>query len=272
MQVVIQPNAQSAVALVANIIEGVLRDRPPTVLGLATGSTMEAVYAQLRIFHRDQGLDFSACRTFNLDEYVGLPASHPNSYRFYMNHHLFNHVNIDLQNTHLPDGMAADLDAEGQRYERLIDNAGGIDFQLLGIGRSGHIGFNEPLSAFHSRTRVEWLTPATLEQNAPLFKNGTAMPHQAMTMGVGTILDSRRCLLLATGAEKADILARAVEGPLTAMVPASALQLHANCIVVADEAAASHLQGRKDYQLAFQSDPKWTRFLPSAPMASAACG
>ena len=265
MQVIIQPEAAAAVELVAQVIAGALRDRPHLVLGLATGSTMEAVYARLCAIHRDEGLDFSACRTFNLDEYVGLPGDHPNSYRYYMNRHLFSQVNIDLRNTHLPDGTAADLAAECKKYEDLMDAAGGIELQLLGIGRSGHIGFNEPLSAFNSRTRVEWLATATLDQNAPHFPDAAQMPRQAITMGVGTIMDARRCLLLATGPDKAGVLARAVEGPLTGMVPASALQLHPDCLVVTDDDAASRLKGKRDYQQAFQNDPKWKRFLPSTP-------
>ncbi|MGA2243585.1 MAG: glucosamine-6-phosphate deaminase [Verrucomicrobiota bacterium] len=264
MQVVIQPDARAAAELVARAIAGALRDRPRLVLGLATGSTMEAVYARLAALHREEGLDFSACRTFNLDEYVGLPGDHPNSYRYYMNRHLFSQVNIDLRNTHLPDGTAADLEAECRKYEGLIERAGGIDLQLLGIGRSGHIGFNEPRSAFDSRTRVECLATATLEQNAPHFKNAASMPRQAITMGVGTILKCRRCLLLATGAEKARVLAHAVEGPLTTLVPASALQLHADCTVVADKAAGGRLKGNRDYQLAVQNDPQWKRFLQPA--------
>jgi glucosamine-6-phosphate deaminase len=254
------------VELVAQIIAAALRDRPRLVLGLATGSTMEAVYARLSALHREEALDFSACRTFNLDEYVGLPAGDPNSYRFYMNQRLFSQVNIPLENTHLPDGTAPDLEAECRKYEASIDSAGGIDLQLLGIGRSGHIGFNEPPSAFQSRTRVERLTSATLEQNSPHFQVPSQMPRQAITMGVGTILDSRRCLLLATGQDKAEILARAVEGPLTAMVPASALQMHACCTVVTDEAAASRLKGKKDYQQSFQNDPQWQRFLHPAAL------
>ncbi|HUC86422.1 MAG TPA: glucosamine-6-phosphate deaminase [Candidatus Acidoferrales bacterium] len=270
MQVVIQPDAMAAAELVAQVVAGALRERPRLVLGLATGSTMDAVYARLCALHRVEGLDFSACRTFNLDEYVGLPASHPNSYRHYMNQHLFSQVNIDQGNTHVPDGAAPDLEAECRKYEGLIDQAGGIDLQLLGIGRSGHIGFNEPLSALNSRTRVEWLAAATLEQNAPHFKNAVQMPRRAITMGVGTILDCRRCLLLATGPDKADILARAVEGPLTAMVPASALQMHPDCTVIADQAAASRLKGKRDYQVASQNDPKWKRFLSSAPAVAGA--
>lgn len=265
MEVIIQPNAGAAVGLVARIIAGQVRLHPRPVLGLATGGTMAGVYARLVKMHHEEGLDFSRCRTFNLDEYVGLPGDHRNSYRHYMNHHLFNQVNIDLRNTHLPDGMAADLAAECEKYERLIDQSGGIDLQLLGIGRSGHIGFNEPLSAFNSRTRVESLVPATIEQNMQFFEAGETMPRRAITMGVGTILDCRRCVMLATGADKAEMVARAVEGPLTSMVSASALQMHPDCTVVVDAAAGSQLKGARHYQWIFENDPKWKSFRETAP-------
>jgi glucosamine-6-phosphate deaminase len=210
--------------------------------------------------HRDQHLDFSLCRTFNLDEYVGLPGSDRHSYRHYMNHHLFLQVNIDLRNTHLPDGTVADLEAECARYEALIARFGGIDLQLLGLGRAGHLGFNEPLSALRSRTRVKALAPATLSQNAPLFEDPTEMPRRAVTMGVGTILECRRCLLLATGQEKAEIIAQAVEGPITAMISATALQLHPRCTVVVDEAAGSQLKGGDYYRWIFENEPEWESF------------
>ena len=260
MEVIIRPTAEEASALVAGMIGRELHSNPQLVLGLATGRTMEAVYARLVRMHRDESLDFSLCRTFNLDEYVNLPASDRHSYRHYMNHHLFLQVNVDLRNTYLPDGMATDLDAECMRYEELIRRFGGIDFQLLGIGRAGHLGFNEPLSALRSRTRVKALAPATLEQNAPLFSDPALMPRRAMTMGVGTILESRRCVLLANGAEKADIVAKAVEGPITAMISATALQLHARCTVVVDEAAAARLQGAEYYRWIFENEPEWEPF------------
>lgn len=263
MQVVIQPTTEAAVELTARIIAAAVRETPRLVLGLATGGTMEAVYARLAALHQIEGLDFSQCRTFNLDEYAGLPAKHPSSYRYYMDHHLFSKVNIDPRNTHLPNGAATDLDAECRKYEELILRAGGIDLQLLGIGRTGHIGFNEPLSALNSRTHVEWLTPATREQNAPYFSDPGQMPRRAITMGVGTIQDCRRCLLLATGAGKAGIISRAVEGPVTSMVTASALQFHADCTVVVDAAAAAQLQRQDCYEDKFKNDPKWKRF--SAP-------
>ncbi|MCD6340179.1 MAG: glucosamine-6-phosphate deaminase [Verrucomicrobia bacterium] len=257
MEVLIQPTPEAAARLTARIMADALRADPQIVLGLATGRTMEPVYRELVRMHHEEGLDFSLCRTFNLDEYVGLPSDHPQSYRRYMNENLFNHVNIDLRNTHLPDGMAQDLEAECAAYEAAIERAGGVDLQLLGIGRVGHIGFNEPLSPLLSRTRVTVLSPATIEQNAPLFPDPSQMPRRALTMGVGTILDSRRCLLLATGEEKAEIIAKAVEGPITSMVSASALQLHPQCVVVTDEAAASRLQGKDYCRWIFENDPKW---------------
>lgn len=265
MEVIIQPDAGKAALLVARVMAQQMRAQPSLVLGLATGGTMEAVYDQLARMHREEKLDFSLCRSFNLDEYCGLGSEHPQSYRQYMNQHLFSKVNIDLRNTHLPNGKAEDLDAEGPRYEELIRRAGGIDLQLLGIGRSGHIGFNEPLSAFHSRTRVKALTPTTVQQNARYFGGEAAVPRRALTMGVGTILDARRCLLLATGAEKAEIVARAVEGPVTAMISATALQLHPRCTVVVDEAAAARLQGTEYYRWIFENEPEWAEFRQAAP-------
>jgi glucosamine-6-phosphate deaminase len=260
VEVIIRPGADAAAGLVARIIAKELRANPHLVLGLATGRTMETVYRLLQQMHRKERLDFSLCRTFNLDEYVGLPPDHPGSYRFYMNRHLFRKVNMDVRNTHRPDGLAGDLDAECARYESLIAKAGGIDLQLLGIGRDGHIGFNEPLSALRSRTRVKTLTPTTIQQNAPLFGGPGKVPRRAITMGVGTILECRRLLLLATGAEKAEIVAKAVEGPITSMISATALQLHPRCTVVVDEEAANQLQGADYYRWVFAHEPEWAEF------------
>jgi glucosamine-6-phosphate deaminase len=260
MEVIIRPTAEAAADLAARLIARELRANPHLVLGLATGRTMEAVYARLVRMHREERVDFSLCRTFNLDEYVGLPGSDRHSYRHYMNHHLFLQVNLDLRNTYLPDGMAADLEGECRRYEEQIQRFNGIDLQLLGIGSGGHIGFNEPLSALRSRTRVKALSPATLEQNRPMFEDPSTMPRRAITMGVGTILECRRCLLLATGPGKADIIARAVEGPITSMISATALQLHVRCTVVVDEAAASKLEGVEYYRWIFDNEPEWDDF------------
>jgi glucosamine-6-phosphate deaminase len=177
-----------------------------------------------------------------------------------MNYHLFNKINIDLRNTHLPLGNAQDLEQECLAYERSIKDSGGIDLQLLGIGRSGHIGFNEPLSALRSRTRAKALTPVTFEQNSPLFDNPEDMPKRALTMGVGTILEAKRILMLVTGEEKAEIMAKAVEGPVTSMISATAIQLHENCTVIVDEAAASKLQEKDYYNWIFDNEPEWAKY------------
>ncbi|MEI7731245.1 MAG: glucosamine-6-phosphate deaminase [Verrucomicrobiota bacterium] len=260
MEVIIRPTAESAARLVARIAAGELRSNPYLVLGLATGGTMEAVYRQLVHQHREEKLDFSLCHTFNLDEYVGLSSEDANSYRQYMNRHLFNQVNMDPRDTHLPNGLAENLDTECANYERLIQKFGGVDLQLLGIGKAGHIGFNEPLSAFRSRTRVKALTPMTIAQNAQYFGGADKVPRRAITMGVGTILECRRCLMLAVGADKAEIVAKAVEGPITSMISATALQMHPRCTVVVDEAAASRLQGTEYYRWIFANEPEWAEY------------
>jgi len=261
MEVIITPDRDKAALLTARIVAKELRAKPNLVLGLATGRTMERVYAYLAHFHQQEGLDFSRCHTFNLDEYIGIPAGHEGTYRQYMDQHLFQKVNIPLEHTHLPDGAAPDLGAECLRYESRIRELGGIDLQLLGIGIDGHIGFNEPLSALLSRTREKALTPATLAQNAEMFGGDVArVPRRAITMGVGTILDCGRCLLLATGSTKAAVLAQAVEGPITSMVTASALQLHPRCQVVVDEEASTALRGQEYYRWIFANEPEWAEF------------
>ncbi|MBN1982156.1 MAG: glucosamine-6-phosphate deaminase [Chitinivibrionales bacterium] len=260
MEVIIQPDQHSAALLAARVIATELRKNPHLVLGLATGRTMERLYSILKELAVSQNLDFSLCRTFNLDEYVGLKPEDVNSYRTYMSLNLFNHVNIDKRNVYIPHGTADDLDYECKRYERLIKKHGGIDLQILGLGRAGHIGFNEPLSALRSRTRVKSLTPETIEQNRPLFKGTEAIPRRAITMGVGTILESKRCLMLVSGSEKAQILKKAVEGPITAMVTASALQLHPRCTVIADDAAAELLEGKEYYRWIFENEPEWEEY------------
>jgi glucosamine-6-phosphate deaminase len=258
VEVIVQRNADAAATLAARLIADRVRAKPDLVLGLATGRTMERVYDRLAAM---EGVDFSRCRSFNLDEYIGLPAEDEHSYRRYMDEHLFGRINIARASTHVPDGMAADLGAEAARYERLIREAGGIDLQLLGIGEAGHIGFNEPLSALMSRTREKALTPTTRQQNAAMFGDDPdRVPARALTMGVGTILEARELLLLATGSAKAAVLAKAVEGPITAMISASALQLHPRCKVVLDEAAASALTQRDYYDWIFQNEPEWTPY------------
>jgi glucosamine-6-phosphate deaminase len=260
MEVIVRPGKPDASWLAARLIASAIREKPDLVLGLATGRTMERLYARLVQLHREEGLDFSLVRTFNLDEYIGLPPDHAGSYRYYMNRHLFDQVNIDKRNTFLPDGMAADLATACAAYERRIRELGGIDLQLLGIGRAGHIGFNEPLSALQSRTRAKALTPLTIAENRGEFADPADMPRRAITMGVGTILEARRLLVLVTGETKAEILARAVEGPITSMVSATAIQLHPAVRVVCDEEAAARLQGRDYYDWIFENEPEWAPY------------
>jgi glucosamine-6-phosphate deaminase len=261
VQVVTPDNREKAALLVARFIAREIKGKPQVVLGLATGRTMEAVYRNLVEIHQKEKLDFSQCQTFNLDEYVGLPPENEHSYHFYMTKHLFSKVNIDLCHVHLLNGMAKDLKAECQSYEKLIQECGGIDLQLLGIGLNGHIGFNEPYSSLSSRTRKAALASPTIAQNKSQFGNDEEMiPKWALTMGIGTILEARCCILLATGIEKAEILAKMVDGPVKAALPASALQVHPNCIVIADEAAASQLQSKDDFKWIFENDPEWEEF------------
>ena len=258
MEIIIQRDAEEAALLVARIIAHEIRAKPDLVLGLATGRTMEAVYARLVFMHQHDSLSFAKCRTFNLDEYIGIPPDHPSSYRHYMNTHLFTKVDINLNHTHLPNGTTVNLSAECERYECAIREHGGIDLQLLGIGHDGHIGFNEPLSALRSRTRDKTLTSSTLQANSAMFGNDPdKVPRRAITMGVGTILESKRCIMLVTGASKAAILAKATEGPITSMITGSALQLHPRCTVVVDEAAATQLEGIDYYRWIFLNEPEW---------------
>lgn len=260
MQVIIRPDAGSACELTARLIQDEIRLDPHLVLGLATGRTMERLYDRLVEMFEAGELSLAGCTSFNLDEYIGLPTDSEHSYRSYMNRFLFDRTDIDLSRTNLPDGMAEDTVAEALRYEEGIELAGGIDLQLLGIGRSGHIGFNEPLSALQSRTRDKALTQETVDQNAPLFDKPEDMPRRALTMGIGTILDARRIIMLATGKEKAGILAKAVEGPITSMVSATALQLHPATVVIVDEEAASELTQQDYYHWIFENEPEWEAY------------
>ncbi len=260
MEIIIRPTADSAAKLTSQLIAKAILNKPELVLGLATGQTMEVVYDKLAEKHQTENFDFSLCRTFNLDEYIGLPPEDKNSYRFYMNNHLFSKINIDLRNTHLPNGMAKNYTAESEKYEQKIIDTGGIDFQLLGIGKTGHIGFNEPLSALQSRTREKALTPVTIKQNCGYFDPPESMPKRAFTMGIGTILDAKRIVLLATGEGKAEIIAKAVEGPVTSMISASALQLHPKTTVIIDEKAASKLKEKEYYRWIFDNEPEWEEF------------
>ncbi len=246
MRVIIEPDAKGVACRAAGIVAQLIRRKPRCVLGLATGSTPQGCYGELIRLHQQEQLDFSQVVTFNLDEYVGLGPDHPQSYRYFMQQSLFDDINVKPENTFVPDGLAAHFEQYCERYEQQIRDVGGIDLQILGIGTDGHIAFNEPGSSLGSRTRLKSLTRETIRDNARFFGSLERVPRLAITVGVGTILESRRCLLMAIGAAKAMAIQQAVEGPVTAQVTASALQLHREVIVVLDEAAASQLQ-RRDY-------------------------
>lgn len=246
MRVIILPDAEAVARRAARFVVDLMAKKPACVLGLATGSTPLGAYRELIRQHRESGLDFSHVTTFNLDEYVGLGPSHPQSYRQFMQTNFFDQINVDVNQTHVPDGRALNFEHSCRLYEQRIAEAGGIDLQILGIGTDGHIAFNEPGSSLGSRTRLKTLTSETIRDNARFFGSEEDVPRLAITMGVGTILESRCCLLMAIGESKATAIRDTVEGPITAQVTASALQLHREVIVVVDEAAAN-LLARKDY-------------------------
>jgi len=260
MEVRVVDDADALAREAADLVVPVVRDRPDALVLAATGETPMGTYAELAARRRRGAFDPSALRVAQLDEYAGIAADVWRTLLGWLRRDVAEPLGIDLRHTHLPDGVAVDLEKECADYERLITQAGGIDLQLLGIGRNGHLGFNEPLSAFRSRTRISTLSPETIEQNSGLFGGPENMPRRAITMGVGTILDGRRCVLLATGPDKAAILAQAVEGPITSMISATALQLHPHCTVIADEAAGSRLKKADYYRTIFNHDPKWEKF------------
>jgi len=254
-EVAIVPDKAAAGALVAKEIAALVRRTPTAVLGLATGSTPLPVY---RALHDElAGIDVSRVRGFALDEYVGLPADHPESYRSVIAREVVEPLGLDPALVRVPDGAAADVEAAAVEYDRAIAEAGGVDVQLLGIGTDGHIGFNEPGSSFASRTRVKTLTRQTREDNARFFDDEADVPMHCVTQGLGTILEARHLVLLAFGEGKAEAVAGAVEGPLTASLPGSAIQLHPHVTVVVDEAAASRLAYADYYRYTYDNKPAW---------------
>jgi glucosamine-6-phosphate deaminase len=242
MEIVVLPSAEEVARVAASAIVALVRADPEAVLGLATGSSPTGVYAELHRLVEAGEVSFSRVRGFALDEYVGLPLEHRESYASVLARDVVEPLGLDPRRVHVPDGRADDLAAAADRYEQRILDAGGIDLQILGIGANGHIGFNEPTSSLASRTRLKTLAPRTRDDNARFFDAPELVPTQCLTQGIGTILDARRLLLVAQGASKADAVAAAVEGPLSSFVPASALQLHRHATVLLDEAAASRLQ------------------------------
>lgn len=255
MEVVIFKDYDAICLDAAREVSDLVRNKPNCVLGLATGSTPMGVYKELIRMHQEEGLDFSKISTFNLDEYVGIPTSHEQSYYTFMHENLFNHINIQPERIYIPSGAAKDVNAFCSWYESEIKRLGGIDLQILGIGRDGHIAFNEPGSALGSRTRMKTLTRETIEDNARFFGSVDDVPRYAITMGVGTIQEAERIILMASGESKAEIIAQAIEGPMTAQVTASVLQLHPDTLVLLDEAAASKLKRYDYYKWVYENKP-----------------
>lgn len=253
MRVIIENDADQVAKVAAFFVGQVIHENRPSktknpVLGLATGSTPLKLYEILIEQYKAGELSFAGVTTFNLDEYVGLPANHEQSYRNFMQRHLFDHIDIDPASTFLPSVSSPDLRQEGLRYDQRILEAGGIDLQLLGIGFDGHIGFNEPGSSLASPTRLKALTRQTRADNSRFFDSIDQVPKLSVTMGIGSILKAKQCLLLATGTQKQDAVQAMIEGPVSSRVPASALQLHPNTVVLLDEAAAAKLEFQDYYR------------------------
>lgn len=232
-------------AVAARIIAAQVTLKPDCVLGLATGSSPEGTYKQLIAAYERGELDFSQVRTVNLDEYVGLEPTHEQSYRYFMQNNLFDHVNINPANTNVPDGLVADPQAECDWYNQVIRKLGGIDIQVLGMGHNGHIGFNEPGNAFELETHVVDLSERTIQANARFFASADEVPRQAMTMGIKSIMMAKKILMLVSGEDKAEAVWKAFAGPVTPQVPASILQLHPYVTLVGDKAALSKLMEEK---------------------------
>jgi glucosamine-6-phosphate deaminase len=255
MEVIISKTYDQMSRSAAEAVADVLNAKPNAVLGMATGSTPLGVYKEMVRMHKAGQLDFSQVTTFNLDEYVGLPVTHPQSYHAFMHENFFRHVNIPAQNIHIPSGTTRNYAAFCDWYEARIKQCGGIDVQILGIGSDGHIAFNEPASSLTSRTRLKTLAKSTIDDNARFFSSRDEVPIYAITMGVGTIMESRRILLLANGKKKADAVAQAVEGPVTSMITASALQMHPDATVYLDDDAAGKLKMRDYYDWVKEKKP-----------------
>jgi len=258
MEIIVLPSPEVACLRAARIVARLVRTKPEAVLALPTGATPQAVYAELVRQHRDEGLSFARVTAFNLDEYAGLAPDHPASFRRALHEALVRHVDLPPANAHAPDGLDPSPPEACQRYEAQIAAAGGLDLALLGLGRDGHIAFNEPTSSLGSRTRIKTLAEETRAANQAAF-GLEPVPRHALTMGIATILSARRCVLLAFGTAKADAAARLIEGALTAMVPASALQLHPQATVILDEAAAARLTLRAYYETVAAGKPAWQR-------------
>ena len=247
MRIIIEKDYEAMSRKAAGFVAEIVRNKPDCVLGLATGSTPIGLYKELIRMHQEEGLDFARVTTFNLDEYYGLAPDHDQSYHYFMHDNFFNHVNVSPANINVPSGTAPDVEASCARYEEMIEEAGGIDIQVLGIGSDGHIAFNEPGSSLASNTRLVTLEEETIKDNARFFEKEEDVPHLAITMGVGTILEAQKCLVLVNGAKKAKIIAEAVEGPITSQITSSALQMHPDTVVIVDEEASTAFARREFY-------------------------
>ena len=241
MKIYMTEDYQTMSRKAANILSAQIILKPNSVLGLATGSTPIGMYKQLVIWYEKGDLDFAQIKTVNLDEYVGLEPTHEQSYRYFMQNNLFDHVNINPANTNVPDGLVADPQAECDWYNQVIRKLGGIDIQVLGMGHNGHIGFNEPGNAFELETHVVDLSERTIQANARFFASADEVPRQAMTMGIKSIMMAKKILMLVSGEDKAEAVWKAFAGPVTPQVPASILQLHPYVTLVGDKAALSKL-------------------------------
>lgn len=244
MEVIIKETYEEMSTLAAEMIVKQVNKKPSSVLGFATGSTPVGTYKELIRLNKEGKVDFSKVVTFNLDEYIGLDPGHDQSYHYFMNENLFAYINIKPENWHVPPGKADDFEKACEDYEKMIEDAGGLDIQLLGIGGNGHIAFNEPVSSLGSRTRVKTLTEETIKDNSRFFEKMEDVPRYAVTMGIGTIMEARKLILLANKANKADAIEKTVEGPVTAMVPATVVQLHRNATIIVEKEASSKLKGK----------------------------
>lgn len=242
MKVVVTKDYTEMCKQASRIFAAQITLKPDSVLGLATGSTPVGMYKELIQMYNENRIDFSRVKTVNLDEYAGLSGDNDQSYRYFMNHNLFDHININKENTNVPNGTASDLEAECARYEQVVESMGGVDIQLLGIGNNGHIAFNEPCGEFPEKTHVVDLTQNTIEANARFFNSMNEVPKKALTMGIGTIMKAKKIILLANGTKKAQTIHDMVYGPITPNVPASVLRLHPDVTVFVDEEAGALLK------------------------------
>ena len=242
MKFIVTEDYEAMSRTAARVISGYVSSHPDCVLGLATGSTPIGLYRCLVEDYEAGALSFKDVTSFNLDEYRGLDPQHDQSYRYFMNHNLFDHININKENTSVPCGTAEDLQAECERYEQLVEQTGGVDIQLLGIGNNGHIAFNEPCEEFPEKTHVVDLTQNTIEANARFFESMDQVPKKALTMGIGTIMKAKKIVLLANGPKKAQTIYDTVYGPITPKVPASVLRLHPDVTIFVDEEAGALLK------------------------------